>query len=147
MFIETQFIKSYCETDEDLYWVCQNYKNNEEATPFLKSTILLRESLAVGGNPEFALKLASRYAPNDHTNKDLILLKKALQANVAYLLRNVTEAQIHLKDGQNMVTEETMPEIKAYLDWIEIVVRINDHENFQESFKEFFEKLPFDGQE
>lgn len=145
MFIETQFIKSYCETDEDLYWVCQNYKNNEEATPFLKSTILLRESLAVGGNPEFALKLASRYAPNDHTNKDLILLKKALQANVAYLLRNVTEAQIHLKDGQNMVTEETTPEIKAYLDWIEIVVRINDHENFQESFKEFFEKLPFDG--
>jgi DNA-binding NtrC family response regulator len=145
MSIEKEFIKAYCETDEDLYWVCQSYKNKEEATPFLKSTILLRESLAVGGNPEFALKLASRYAPNDNTHKDLIILKKALQANVAYLLRNITEAQIHLKDGQNMVTEETVPEIKAYLEWIDIVVRINDHETFQKSFKEFFEKLSLVG--
>ncbi len=145
MSIEESFIKCYCETDEDLYWVCQDYKKKDEATPFLKSVILLRESLAVAGNPEFALKLASRYAPNDNTNKDLILLKKTLQANVAYLLRNITEAQIHLKDGQNMITEETAPEIKAHLDWIEIVVRINDPEKFRSSFKEFFAKLPFDG--
>ncbi len=144
MSIEKEFIKAYCESDEDLYWICQSYKS-DNATPFLKSTILLRESLAVGGNPEFALKTASRYVANSHTDKDLLILRKTLQANVAYSLSNPTEALIHLKDGQNMLTKETAPEVKAYLDWVEIIVSINDHENFQKTFKKFFENLPFNG--
>ena len=141
MSIESSFIEAFRTSDADLLWIGCDFKLQKNLTPFLQSVIALRESLGVNGNREFAQSQATREEPTQDTNLDLIILKKALQANVAYSLKNYTESQIYLKQGYDLCSEKICPEIKAYLDWIETAIHINVGHSRQIKYDAFYKKL------
>ena len=145
MTIETEYIEAYRQSDTDLYWVGAEFKLKNNLTPYLKTVIALRDSLGVNGNKEYAQNYANQIEPTQDTNSDLIVLKKALQANVAYALGNITESHLYSQQGLESCTKHTAPEIKAYANWIQATTYNYDGKTRIERFTAFFDQITFKG--